>query len=229
MLISLLSSTVYNARTPNLYANNSHGPMGWVLVSLFFAIGGWDVWKAIRGVEEGGWRARCWRMLGVVADEGGCRPGNGRLGTEEQTSPQAIAELDEDDKYGTKGPDDEEEVVVLFSTSSPEGQRRRDARARVDGAEEGSTRSDDELSPRSSSSSSTLRHQHTATSPDLDVQHPFYDGPVVRWTIAQRSLKVALTAAWFLVPVLGVAAFLSGLTVYAGSCRAGKLSRTVSS
>ena len=214
-LVGLLSSTVYNARTPDLYVHNGHGPLGWVLVVLFFAVGGWDVWGAVRGVEEGGWRAKCWRLLGVETRHDNRGVEYGRAGAEEQAGLQTIAELDEDDGSAEKGAGEEEDVV-LFSASSPEGQRRQDAHARLTGLPLSAL--DDELSPRSSSS--TLRHHNRSVSPSLDSDDGLRSG---RQTAARRLVRIALTVAWFLVPVMGVASFLSGITVYAGACRAGEL------
>ncbi|KAL7415515.1 hypothetical protein BDY24DRAFT_337910 [Mrakia frigida] len=211
-LIGLLSSAVYKSRTPDLYAHNSHGPLGWIVVVLLLALSGWDFWRACEEMKEGGWKTKMLRLVGVPSRKEARETYElvGDVRREEQVGLHTIQEGEEEEegdeeKLGSiqlsspVGP--EEEEVVLFSPSSP--------------AESPFGRVDEELSPRSSTS--TLRHHHHHSHSHSSQHQPILSPAPTR---LQGVLLGFLSFLWFLVPVLGVASFLSGITVYSGACRA---------
>lgn len=119
------------------------------------ALGGFDVYKAVRGVEGGGWKAKIWRLLGVEDKTTASTGGYGRVGTDERVGLHTIEE-DEEEESIEKALGLEEEDVVLFPPSSSEAQSRPLRLSQLDTTRPSAL--DDDDSPRSSSS--TLRHHH---------------------------------------------------------------------
>lgn len=248
--VALICASIYQRSTPDLYSNNVHGFVGWIVVGLLLVLSVCDVLRLAsqRGV---GWVRKAIEMttklqgMGRILSEGegyGLIPKDaqedenaneepGRSRTEEGTEkpiitlPQATPPSFSLDHIVEEEEDQED---VLFMSSPPDvlfGQPSSHQPHRID-AESGTqplTLSDvRDLSP--SSSTSTLHHNQTSVVQDSDPLAS--SDPFALPTQSSRSNFLASVAGiavgfiWCLVPVLGYASFLLGLTVYSGSCRA---------
>lgn len=224
--VALLSAWVYRAGTPDLYALDSHGPMGYVVLGLYYALGAWDVGRLVgRAAGAGsGWTDKVRALL-----KGGRTGGAAHL-AEYQSLASAKVERKVGNgdvergtvvfKLATDDEEDEEEVQLSASPTPVDGARTagRQPTPIYTGFSAGQQAFflSDEPSP--TSSTSTLHHHHHSERTDTAAAEDDDEVASSHLSRAQAQLE---TLVWRSLVVLGFACTVSGVTVFAGACRAG--------
>lgn len=221
---SLIASWIYRSRTPNLYAHETHSPIGYVTLGFIYSLGVWDA-DCLPALQRSGMTegpvVRAWaalRRLWSVQAATWRRTAKYTAVDEEQN----VASEDIDAERGTgtfriADEEDEDEAQALSSPSAYPSQATdwRPTLLVSDCSHEVAVQ---KAKPDPASSTSTLHHHHHRTLSE-PTEHPIASPKrsESRFLYARRQAETFVSR---IAVVLSFTCTLSGITIYAGACRA---------